>query len=76
MVQKEGMDLVHNLLIQSLQVFEMSIDLFLFGGMLICIILNIPFGQILLIAILYIEQNLLLPYAVFIITHFTVYLGP
>ena len=28
MIQKEGMDIVHNLLIQSLQVFEMSIDLF------------------------------------------------
>ena len=27
MIQKEGMDLIHNLLIQSLQVFEMSIDL-------------------------------------------------
>ena len=29
MIQKEEMDLVHNLLIQSLQVFEMPIDLFL-----------------------------------------------
>ena len=31
MIQKEGMDLLHNLLIQSLQLFEMSIDLFLLG---------------------------------------------
>ena len=30
MIQKEGMDLVNNLLIQSLQVFEMSMDLGLF----------------------------------------------
>ena len=32
------------------------------------------FGQILLTAILYIEQKVLLPHAVFIIMHFTVYL--
>ena len=36
--------------------------------------MNISFGQILLTAILYIEQKVLLPHAVFIIMHFTVYL--
>ena len=62
MIQKEGMDLEHNLLIPSLQVFEISLDLFLLG---VCkyrsiskFYIGFSFGQILLMAILYVEQKL------------------